>query len=703
MNLLLIYPPPGDLTQPPLGLAALSAFLRHNGFTSFDIVDSASQLIDTMLTPERMAIARDRIARKLDEARRGGQGDSVDSAVFLQRAAGWLEAQDLASDVAEAKTLLRDPDRFYHADRVAHAVRTLKRAYGVLSAEYAPTFYSFARLTMRHDAYCAARVVDATADGSENPFLELLCQTVVPRMQQERPSVIGISVVYPSQLISGMTVARLARETCPEAHITVGGRVFTHLKDALSGDHPFFRWVDSFVLLDGETALVELLQRLDSDCEDLSGVPNLLYRDPSGEVRKPARLAMECLGDLPSPDFSKIDLDRYLTPAPVLPIETSRGCFWNRCAFCNFSSLYQRHGVRPPERVVEDIIALRENTGCRHFILVDEAVPPQTLRLVSQGLIDARIDVAWAASGRLSGRAMNEGLFATMRAAGCRLLYFGLESGCDRVLRLQNKGNTVESSSRILCACHDSGISTVAFFMVGFPSETVEEVEETLEFLAKHRRCLDWITRPSRYFLARNSPIDRDPGRYGVRRVERKDQDLALTYPHTCSAGMSLQQLERMYTRACDRVVELGYAEDPFGAHMVLLLDHDGGLIRDVLAARSAEYPLVPPGGDVRASCNRPRQTGRITYSRMPSGLPKHMPTPTPGPAVAAVPAYDRQSRQFFWLPKLLAMLLSLCDGQKDADTLAAMIFGDAAENRRPDMGILLEKLWHMGAISFDG
>jgi anaerobic magnesium-protoporphyrin IX monomethyl ester cyclase len=700
VKLLLISPPPGDLTQPPLGLAALSGFLRHHGFSSYDIIDSAALVIEHLLTPERLAIAQDRIARKLDHARRAGSQRPAENARFLQRAAGWLESQDLPLHVAEAKALLRDPHGFYNADRVARAVRTLKRAYGVLSAEYAPTVYSFTQFIMRHDAYSSAGIVEATADDSENPFLELLSQTVVPRMRREKPSVIGISIVYPSQMISGMTVARLAREACPEAHITVGGRVFTHLRSALTDNHPFFRWVDTFVLLDGETALLELLQRLDDGREDLSDVPNLVHKDPSGRVRSPSRLVMEQVGDLPTPDFSKMDLSRYLTPTPVLPVEASRGCFWNRCAFCNFSSLYERHSLRTPERVVGDMLELKETTGCRHFTIVDEAVPARTLRLLSQQLVEAGADVAWAASGRLSGQAMNEALFSTMRKAGCQLLYFGLESGSDRVLRLQNKGNTVASSSRILCACHDSGISTVAFFMVGFPSETASEVGKTLEFIAKHQGCLDWVTPPTRYFLSRNSPIDRDPQRFGVLRVEQNDQDLALTYRHTCSNGMSPQELRVIHEQARRRLAELGYTEDPFGTHVLLLLERQGGRIRDVLSERAAEYPAVPPRGELVSSSNRPRQSGRIVYSRMPPGLSRHMPA-TARHSVAAVPAYDRQLREFLWLPRLLVLLLSLCDGQRDAEALAEMVFGGGAVNRRSDIEILLERLWRMGAITF--
>lgn len=118
----------------------------------------------------------------------------------------------------------------------------------------------------------------AIKDEKENIFLNVFSQQFLPTILDSRPDIVGISITSTSQIIPGLTIARLIKEKEKDIHITVGGSVFTKLIDNLLKVDTFFSFVDSFVAFEGEHALLELANQL-SGKKDLKKVPNLIYRE----------------------------------------------------------------------------------------------------------------------------------------------------------------------------------------------------------------------------------------------------------------------------------------------------------------------------------------------------------------------------------------------------------------------------------------
>jgi radical SAM superfamily enzyme YgiQ (UPF0313 family) len=137
------------------------------------------------------------------------------------------------------------------------------------------------------------------------------------------------------------------------------------------GSH-LFNFVDSFVVHEGETPLLRLVEQLRGD-GDLSKVPNLVYKQ-DGEVKVNRPFAKEELNALPTPDFDGLPLDLYLSPERVLPVMGSRGCYWEQCAFCSIPFDHMTFHVRYAENVVNDFKTLQEKYNCNNFFFTDEAL-----------------------------------------------------------------------------------------------------------------------------------------------------------------------------------------------------------------------------------------------------------------------------------------------------------------------------------------
>ena len=259
-------------------------------------------------------------------------------------------------------------------------------------------------------------------------------------------------------MLAAATLAYLIKQTGLPCHITVGGPHITMLREQLPRVPELFDLFDSAVLFEGEEPLLRLAESLDGR-GDPGQAPNLVWRD-GAQVRvndrsdRRLKTAEAISTDRKPllPDFDGLPLDRYLAPDLVLPLITSHGCYHGRCAFCNVGyGTGQGFHALPVEQVLEQIGALRTKYGVRHIFFADEAIPPRTLRLLSEALAAQGAPVSWCGCARLES-GLSERLLGSMAAGGCRMLLFGLETGSERMIRHMAKGTSRDVMSRVLQA-----------------------------------------------------------------------------------------------------------------------------------------------------------------------------------------------------------------------------------------------------------
>jgi hypothetical protein len=333
------------------------------------------------------------------------------------------------------------------------------------------------------------------------------------------PLLVGVTITNAQQIVPGLLLARRLKAA---GHYTViGGTVYTKFVDALASRPAFFEtFCDGLVAYEGETALLELIAQLEGS-RDFSRVPNYLYLEKGTVKVTPPRV--EDVSSLPTPDFDGLPLDRYLSPAPVLPILTGKGCYFNRCKFCDIPYINhiskKAYRVRSAEQVVEDVRVLAERYGSRHFVITDEALSPRLLLELAEAFEGSSVPPrALVGYARLEPGFTRETCERLARM-GIKKLFFGLESGSQVTMDHMDKGVRMSDVPVVLANCRAAGIAFHLFSMVGFPEETETLARETFQFFVDH---VDIIDHPAnswdvhQFSLDERTPYFTDRDLYGI-------------------------------------------------------------------------------------------------------------------------------------------------------------------------------------------
>lgn len=369
---------------------------------------------------------------------------------------------------------------------------------------------------------------------------------VIPWLLEARADLVGLSIPYPSQMGPSLRLARLIKERLPEVFVVIGGPHVTKFANDLASVPRLFELIDAMVTFEGERPMKALLDSLQKN-GGLAGVTNLIYSERGRAIHNPTT-APEPINHLPTPDFQGLHLDRYLLDEMMLPLITSRGCHWHKCSFCTYREIRtQAAEPRDISLVIEDMKHLSENYQCRSFRIVDDALSPSRCRALSNEILAAGLDITWWCAARFE-KGFTPELCRLMGKAGCYKVAFGLESYNQRILNLMKKGIRVEQVKPVLEDLRAAGVKAHLNIMIGFPTETREESEETKRFLLENREL--YATFGVQTFnLEAGTEVDREPEKFGITKVFRDEKirhGFRYGYRFTAKSGMSWDAAEEV-------------------------------------------------------------------------------------------------------------------------------------------------------------
>jgi len=261
------------------------------------------------------------------------------------------------------------------------------------------------------------------------------------------------------------------------------------------------------------------------------------------------------------PDFDGLPLDRYLAPVLALPLLTARGCYFGKCAFCNV-------GYGEPEsfsqlranQLADQMMALHDKYGVKHIFFSDEAVTPRNLRDLSPILAEKGTPLHWGGCVRFE-KVISQELLDNMYGGGCRMILFGLESASDAIMDQMIKGTQLEHMHRILRESSQAGIWNHTFFFFGFPGETLEDAQQTVNFLYDHKYHINSAAMGT-FLMERYSPAHRFPASFGVKRIiEEPEKDLAIYFNYEVESGMNEQMAELVMDRFLETLPDKRYPQ----------------------------------------------------------------------------------------------------------------------------------------------
>jgi radical SAM superfamily enzyme YgiQ (UPF0313 family) len=326
-------------------------------------------------------------------------------------------------------------------------------------------------------------VIDQAAEGLTN-------KAVAERVLQADAELIGISALTSSALRAA-EITRLVKKANPNVHTLMGNVHATFCAEKILAKYPC---VDLCVRGEGEETIIDVVQALEGDgYRKLKRVKGLTFRNRAGRVVATAdRPLIKELDALPIPNRTLLSQDYHIKIGEIAlrrgkftTVVSSRGCPFV-CTFCCCHVLCNRQWrARSPENIADEL-ELLESQGYDHFLFADDSftVNPKRAIKLAHLIRKRRIEMDWIIEGRVD--AASREMFQEMVRAGCRLVFFGMESGTQRVLDIYRKKTTPRLNRLAATNARAAGVDIiVGSFILGGPTETFREMQITTEF-AKH-------------------------------------------------------------------------------------------------------------------------------------------------------------------------------------------------------------------------
>lgn len=555
-RVLAVIPPMTQLNTPYPSTAYLTGFLRSRGVDAVQ-EDLALALVLDLFSPAGLDAMRAR-AQALPAAARPAQVEHFlerfdEYRASIEPAIRFLQGHDatLAHRIA-TRRWLPEGARFRALEAYVDddGGDPLAWAFGALGlqdrARHLATLYLNDLADVLRDAvdprFEFVRYAEqlATSQPSFDPLAqalaappnlvdERLAALALAAVARHRPRLLLLSVPFPGSVYAALRIAQAVKAAHPSVTIALGGGfVNTELREL--AEPRLFDFVDVVTLDAGERPLLSLVEHLQGR-RSRSRLRRSFVRDDAGAVR---------FVDFPEPDvpfdetgtptWDGLPLDRYLSLLDMLnpmnrlwsdgrwnKLTVAAGCYWKKCSFCDVSLDYiSRFEQASATTLVDRIEAIVQETGQTGFHFVDEAAPPKALRALAAELIRRRVSISWWGNVRFE-KTFTPALCEELAASGCVAISGGLEVASDRLLSLMKKGVSVAQVARVTRAFSDAGILVHAYLMYGFPTQTVQDTVDALEYV---RQLFEQGCVQSGFFhrfaCTVHSPVGRDPAAYGI-------------------------------------------------------------------------------------------------------------------------------------------------------------------------------------------
>lgn len=575
MTVLLMTPPMTQLNTPYPATAYLTGFLRKQGYSAVQR-DPAIELFLEMMTTQGLDVMRQHVEENFESF----EDDELPDVIYtflaefdryrlcVEPVIRFLQGKDssLALRIASRRFLPEGPAYDVIAQMEAVSGDVLKAAFGDLGvqdkAKYLATLFIndlSAVITQGVDPYFeVSRYGERLA--AANPYFDdlydslmaepsftsgILEQLVEVYLEETQPSVVGLTVPFPGNMLGALQIAQVCKNINPDLPIVMGGGFVNTELRALK-DIRLFEFVDFICLDDGERPLLTLLEYLkgERELDDLVRT-YFLAEDATGKpyvhLNENTTLHDIPQTDVGAPIYDGLPLDDYLSLCEMLnpmhriwsdgrwnKLTVAHGCYWRKCSFCDVSLDYiDRYDEAGADILVDRIEQLIEETGQTGFHFVDEAAPPKALFALARRLIERGVVISWWGNIRFE-KTFTAERCQLLADSGCIAVSGGLEVASDRLLKLMKKGVSVEQVARVTKAFSDSGILVHAYLMYGFPTQTEQETIDALEMVRQMMQegCFQsayW----HRFVATIHSPIGLNPEDYGITLIERPETQFA--------------------------------------------------------------------------------------------------------------------------------------------------------------------------------
>lgn len=344
------------------------------------------------------------------------------------------------------------------------------------------------------------------------------------------PDVVLLSVPFPGSVYAAFRIAQTIKAHAPQVRVVLGGGfVNTELREL--SEPRVFDFVDYVTLDAGERPVLALLEHVQGQ-RSAERLVRTFVRDAQGAVRYVNWPEPDVpFAQVGTPTWDGLPLNQYLSLLDMLnpmhrlwsdgrwnKLTIAHGCYWKKCSFCDVSLDYiSRYDTATAELLVDRIEQIVAETGQTGFHFVDEAAPPKVLKALAEELLRRKVQISWWGNIRFE-KTFTPELAELLADSGCIAMSGGLEVASDRLLNLMKKGVSVNQVAQVTKGFADAGILVHAYLMYGFPTQTVQDTVDALEYVRQlfENGCIQ-SGFFHRFVCTVHSPVGQQPDDYGIR------------------------------------------------------------------------------------------------------------------------------------------------------------------------------------------
>ena len=326
------------------------------------------------------------------------------------------------------------------------------------------------------------------------------------------PAIIGFST-YGTNMRLTVRVGEKIRRLSKDIFILLGGPdVFTHRNNF---EIPYLKFADAIVLGEGEDITKKIIESIEKN-GFITPMPGVLTKIGNCFAGEEKAGLIEDLDSMPFPDYEDFEFKKYKEPGQV-PLLFSRGCT-NKCRFCFETMFWQKFRIRSVNNILEEInqILVKYDGKKFNFSLNDSLINGDFALLdeFCNRVINKNMNIGWWGMARIDKR-MDKKFVSKMVKAGCRSLSYGVESGSQKVLDLMHKQYQVNDIEKCIKDTFNAGIKPGVSLVVGFPGESEDDFNETVEIIKRTGKYIAYVNISSMCIIPCTF-IDRDQYNIGI-------------------------------------------------------------------------------------------------------------------------------------------------------------------------------------------
>jgi len=352
-----------------------------------------------------------------------------------------------------------------------------------------------------------------------------------------QPKLVCFSIPFPGNLYAGFRCAKFIKENYPHIKIAMGGG-FPNTELREIKDKRVFEFFDFITLDDGEVPLELLYQNIchSEQIEESQFKRTFLIENQEVVYKNNSKKHDYKQSEIGTPDYIDLQLDKYISVIEIAnpmhslwsdgrwnKLTMAHGCYWGKCTFCDISldyiKIYEPISAKVLVDRMEELIKTTGETG---FHFVDEAAPPALMREVALEILRRNLVVTWWTNIRFE-KSFTRDLCFLLKLSGCVAVSGGLEVASDRLLKLIDKGISVEQVAQVTRNFTEAGIMIHAYLMYGYPTQTIQETIDSLEMV---RQLFEMGILQSGFWhqfaMTAHSPVGLNPEEFGVTPIKQE-------------------------------------------------------------------------------------------------------------------------------------------------------------------------------------